>query len=87
MDPSKGQSSILRVDGSFLDNPGKMDFGYAVRQSTGALIEGASGSIGMTDNLTAELHGLLRGLICLQFHRVDSAICCPDSMEASGLAR
>nr|KYP44262.1 14.7 kDa ribonuclease H-like protein [Cajanus cajan] len=55
----------LNVDGSALTNPGDSGYGGLVRDHEGKFILGFYGSIGVSNNIHAEIMALLKGLeIC-----------------------
>ncbi|KAL6494930.1 hypothetical protein OROGR_030849 [Orobanche gracilis] len=75
----------LNVDGSSLGNPGNAGFGGLLRDSNGAWISGFLGAIGITNNLHAELMGLLHGLQLTWENGYRKFICYSDSMDALSL--
>lgn len=80
--PDASAHILVHVDGSSLGNSGCAGFGVVIRNNSGSWIEGATGFIGVSNNLAAELHGILQGLLRVRALDIASALLLSDSQEA-----
>nr|KYP57109.1 Putative ribonuclease H protein At1g65750 family [Cajanus cajan] len=71
----EGDWVTINVDGSALTNPGAVGVGGLVRDNTGLFMVGFYGSIGISNNIHAELVAMWRGLT-LCWERGYSHVCC-----------
>ncbi|KAI4346148.1 hypothetical protein L6164_013222 [Bauhinia variegata] len=80
--PSNAERIMLNVDGCSLGNPGRAGFGCIVTYGDGNWIGGATGFIGVSNNIQAELVAMLQGLKFAWSLGVRWLECQTDCLEA-----
>lgn len=85
--PSRSLRHVLNVDGSSVGNPSPASFGGLLRTGDGKWLTGCYGSIGVSENLKAELAALFHGLLMAWDFGVRDLVCYSDSSFAIELCK